>query len=111
VWLEDAAWSPAGDRLALSYDFGALGLVGVLGGAVATIDLPGDDEVHALAWSPDGRSIAIAHAADFGTGVSLAVLGVATRRLRELRSLGLGEATELAWSPDGARIAYAVRTF
>jgi dipeptidyl aminopeptidase/acylaminoacyl peptidase len=110
VWIEDAAWAPGGDRLALSYDFAALGLLGALGGSMTTIDLPGDDEVHALAWSPDGRSIAIAHAADFEAGVSLGVMDLAGRRLRALRRLGPGEVTELAWSPDGVRVAYALRT-
>jgi Tol biopolymer transport system component len=110
VWLGDAAWSPVGDRIALSYDFDAVGLVAAAGGLVTTIDLPGQDELHALAWSPDGRSLGLAHSPDFDSDLRLSVLDPATRRLRSLRTLGRGEANEVAWSPDGSRIAYAVRS-
>ena len=109
VWLGEAAWSPAGDRIALSYDFDAVGLVGAGGGLVTTIDLPGDDELHALAWSPDGASVALAHSPDFDSEIRLSVLDLATRRLRTLRALGRGEGNELAVAPDGTRVAYAVR--
>jgi Tol biopolymer transport system component len=109
VWLGEAAWSPSGRRIALSYDFNAIGLVGAAGGLVATIDLPGDDEVHALAWSPDAASLALAHSPDFDSDLRLSVLDLATRRLHTLRTLGPGEGNELAWSPDGIRIAYTVR--
>jgi len=111
VWLGEAAWSPAGDRIAMSYDFRALGLVSAGGGLVTTLVLPGQDELHALAWSPDGASVALAHAEDFEEdALDLGIMDLAGRRLRTLRRLGHGEANELAWSPDGARIAYAVRT-
>jgi Tol biopolymer transport system component len=109
VWLGEAAWSPAGDRVAMSYDFNAIGLIGASGGLLTTIDLPGDDELHALAWSPDSASLALPHSPDFDSRVQLSVLDLAVRRLRTVRTLGPGEATEVAWSPDGARIAYAVR--
>jgi len=109
VWLGEAAWSPAGDRIAMSYDFNAVGLVAGAGGLVSTFDLPGNDEVHALAWSPDAASLALEHSPAFEDALRLSVLDVAGRRLRSLRTLGPGEGNEVAWSPDGARIAYAVR--
>jgi dipeptidyl aminopeptidase/acylaminoacyl peptidase len=109
VWLGDAAWSPAGDRIAMSYDFDAVGLVAGAGGLMSTIDLPGDDELHALAWAPDAASLALLHSPDFESDLRLSVLDVAGRRLRVLHTLGPGEGNEVAWSPDGAWIAYAVR--
>jgi Tol biopolymer transport system component len=108
--LGEAAWSPSGERIAMSYDFRALGLVSAGGGLLTTLVLPGQDELHALAWSPDGASVALAHAQDFEEdALDLGIMDLAGRRLRMLRRLGHGEANELAWSPDGARIAYAVR--
>jgi Tol biopolymer transport system component len=109
VWLGEAAWSPAGDRIAMSYDFNAVGLVAGAGGLVSTFDLPGNDEVHALAWSRDAASLALEHSPGFDSDLRLSVLDVTGRRLRALRTLGPGEGNEVAWSPDGARIAYAVR--
>jgi Tol biopolymer transport system component len=103
------AWSSSG-RLAGVFEFQQLSLVDA--GRLRRVPLAEDwcDEVHALAWSPDGASLAVATSADFGNDdVRLAVVaadGSAPERL--LRTIGKGEVDTLAWSPDGARIAYAI---
>jgi dipeptidyl aminopeptidase/acylaminoacyl peptidase len=110
-WLGVAAWAPAGERIAMSYDFTSLGTVNAAGGATTTQALPDQRELHALAWSPDGTSLALAYSRDLvEDSIQLGVLDVATGSLRPLHMLGPGEANELAWSPDGTRIAYGVRT-
>ena len=57
----------------------------------------------ALAWSPDGRRIAVAATA--GRGDAVVIVDVATRITRELRIPGADAVLTVAWSPDGRSLA------
>jgi dipeptidyl aminopeptidase/acylaminoacyl peptidase len=60
----------------------------------------------ALAWSADGRRLAIAAERARGAGTTIALVDGATGRvLRRFRVAGRAEA--LGWAPDGRRLAYA----
>jgi Tol biopolymer transport system component len=67
--------------------------------ADAPDELPG----RGLAWSPDGRKLAIV--ASRGRRYRLVVADLRTRRLRSPRT-GRGRPSDLDWSPDGRRIAF-----
>ena len=56
-----------------------------------------------LAWSPDGQTLAVAVTS--GPGDAVALVDVATGRVRELRPDGVDAVRSVAWSPDGARLA------
>ena len=105
--LLGVAWSQ-GDRLAGVFEFQQLSLVE--GDRLERVPLAQDwcDEVHALAWSPDGGSIAVAHAQDFGGDDVLLTVVSPGGAQRVVRSLGKGEVNALAFSPDGRRLVYAI---
>lgn len=58
-----------------------------------------------LAWSPDGATLAVAVTS--GPGDAVALLDVASGRVRELRPAGVHAIASVAWSPDGERLALA----
>lgn len=104
-------WSPDDSTL----------VVGARGGAIHAIDsatgersqlvqLPGRniDSVDELAWSPDGKQLAIR--VDFGTHSPLFVVDADGSDVRELATTtpNNDRIGSFAWSPDGSRIAYIV---
>ncbi|HEX9951845.1 MAG TPA: peptidase S9 [Rubricoccaceae bacterium] len=56
-----------------------------------------------LAWSPDGRTLAVAVTS--GPSDAIAFVDVATGTVRLVRPRGLDAVLALAWSPDGERLA------
>jgi RNA polymerase sigma factor (sigma-70 family) len=72
------------------------------GNRVGTISRGFNHPVHAFAWSPDGKEIAVGYA----DGVRV----YESATLKENRKLDLKNATALAWSPDGKTLAAACET-
>ncbi|HEX8298143.1 MAG TPA: BamA/TamA family outer membrane protein [Rubricoccaceae bacterium] len=56
-----------------------------------------------LAWSPDGRTLAVAVTS--GPSDAIAFVDVATGSVRLVRPVGLDAVLALAWSPDGEHLA------
>jgi dipeptidyl aminopeptidase/acylaminoacyl peptidase len=65
--------------------------------------------VHALAFSPDGKNLAVGSGTGYPvsgeTNGSVAVWDVATRKLRHVLSSPESQVNALAWSPDSSRLA------
>lgn len=105
------AWSPSGRLLAyFGRDRGRLSVyvVRAAGGGLRRVakriaDAPDLSLGDGLAWSPDGRRLAIAASRD--PRYRLVVADVRTRRLRRLDT-GRGRPSEPDWSPDGRTIAF-----
>ncbi|WP_412068429.1 peptidase MA family metallohydrolase [Rubrivirga sp. IMCC43871] len=57
-----------------------------------------------LAWSPDGRRLAVAVTS--GPGDALALVDVETREVESIRPPGVDAVVSVAWSPDGTHIAF-----
>jgi Tol biopolymer transport system component len=57
-----------------------------------------------LAWSPDGRRLAVAVTS--GPGDAVALVDVETGDVEEVRPAGVDAVVSVAWSPDGARLAF-----
>lgn len=116
------SWSPDGTLVAFSvfvYSCPA-GQCGQLGGSFSRLKMldtrtmqvtsVGTLQVQSLAWSPDGRRIALAAwgAGPFGRG-GLHVMNADGSNVRFLgASLGSYSAAGIAWSPDGGRLALAL---
>lgn len=114
--LSGAAFSPSGDRLALVAS-------DVRGDRLVVLDLVGQtppqtlveagpglplDALHggrALAWSPDGRRIALGAAAP--TRDVVVFVDPGTHRITTLDAPGFDRLTALAWRPDGQALALA----
>ena len=62
------------------------------------------DEFRGIAWSPDGRSIALAARVE-GSGFDVWIVNVKTGRAASIAS-GADYETNPVWSPDGSRVAY-----
>lgn len=62
-----------------------------------------DGGVNAIAWSPDGRRLAVVRSAD-KAGLYIGTLGGAWRRVSQQAQL------QPAWSPDGTKLAFATNT-
>src|SRR5262249_18281841 len=94
------SWSPDGKWIAYAGD-GGLSEV-LADGSGKRLLVRGD--VVAVAWSPDGRSIAFEQ--ESGKRATLALLGLADRRVRAVATLG--SAGAVAWSPNSRWLAYTV---
>jgi len=56
-----------------------------------------------IAWSPDGKELAVAFKKDQLSVISMA--SGKTRRIADLKDMGLTEVYDLLWSPDGKNLA------
>ncbi len=100
------AWSPDSKHLAfIVFEKGDnyLGVVDADNGRIQEIRVPGVDAITNIAWSPDGRTIAIAGQ---DTGVSdLFLFDIDSKQVRRLTSDKFAD-MQPAWSPDGHTIAF-----
>lgn len=81
------------------------GEVGVLDLEDDTTDVLSDDDVTAVAFSPDGTEVVLERAgAYFTSGARLSVVDLASGAARDLESVG-ALAGPAAWSPDGRLVA------
>jgi hypothetical protein len=82
------AWSADGKRLAFNRGFaGDVVVVGVDGGGLRRLHLPGVGRVQALSWSPDGRRLALEDERRTNIG-RIWVVGVDARGLRRVAGVG-----------------------
>ena len=106
-----AAWSPDGQRLAVTAAPSAEGapsrilVVDANGQGLTEIARLDERYVHTVAWSPMGDLIAFV---EMEQSSGLADLYVVNPDGSGLRSLAQGENLGLAWSPDGRRLAVAL---
>jgi Periplasmic component of the Tol biopolymer transport system len=100
------SWSPDSRRLAfIVFEKGDnyLGIVDVETGKTENIRVPGIDAINHVAWSPDGRTIALSGQK---TGVSdLFLYDLDSHEVRQLTSDKYAD-LQPAWSPDGRKIAF-----
>jgi WD40 repeat protein len=100
--VEHIAFSPNGDTLASSSDDGTIDLwntQGTLLGGLANTSI-------AVAFSPDGRTLALSTRA--ASGYVIAMYAMPTRTL--IRQLPVPGIAALAFSPDGTTLAVAIRS-
>ncbi len=93
----DPLWSPTSAKVAYLVQ-GSLHLVSTAGGKSRTL-VPGKVE-NVFGWSPNGRYVAFALAGRNGS--KLAVVNVATRKVRTL--LRLNDSPTASWAPDSLRL-------
>jgi serine/threonine protein kinase/Tol biopolymer transport system component len=106
---DDLAFSPNGQQAAFTWDGETGGdahvyikLIGT-GSALALSSEPGPDS--SPAWSPDGRSIAYAHAADRMEILTVPALGGAKRKVASIAAAAPdGNSRVVTWSPDGSSL-------
>ena len=110
------AWSPDGQRIAVSGQHGGIGDLFVYTLATGDVQQLTDDRYAELhpAWSPDGKSITFA--TDRGPGTNfdslthaqmrIAVMDVATKKIRLLPLFNTGKAINPQYSTDGAFIYF-----
>jgi Tol biopolymer transport system component len=100
------AWSPDSKRLAfVTFEKGDnyLGIVNVDGGKIQHIRVPGVDSINNVAWSPDGKTIAMSAQT---TAVSdLFLYDLDTNQVRRLTSDKYAD-LQPAFSPDGRTLAF-----
>ncbi|HJT17302.1 MAG TPA: BamA/TamA family outer membrane protein [Thermoanaerobaculia bacterium] len=100
------AWSPDSKELAfVVFEKGDnyLGIVDVDGGHYRDVRIPGIDAINNVAWSPDGRTIAISGQQ---TGSSdLFLYDLTTKQVRRLTNDRYAD-MEPAFSPDGKTLAF-----
>jgi WD40 repeat protein/serine/threonine protein kinase len=98
------AWNPVRPTIAVANGIGKVDLVDTETGARSSISNLGPDRLGALAWSPDGRRLAVA---PWGWSKVVKVVEAATGR--ELASLGDLNYTKksVSWSPDGRKLLCA----
>lgn len=105
-----SAPSPDGRRIAYTWFSNAanafeLRVVGIDGTGQQVLFSRPFEYVFQLAWMPDGRSIAIAYKRADGTH-QIAVVTLADRKLRALRTFDWRAVTRISVSPDGRHLAY-----
>jgi hypothetical protein len=97
--------SVSGDRLAVVRDLNGVTLLAP-GGMPRALSPPADcDGVQALAWAPDGTTLAVAYHDPRGTHVALLQTGPWGAPPRTVADLGSVEVGQMAFSPDGAALA------
>jgi Tol biopolymer transport system component len=95
-------WSPTSAMVAYQVQGGSLHLVSAAGGKSRTL-VPGRVE-NVFGWSPNGRYVAFAQAGRNGS--KLAVVNVATRKVRAL--LRLYGSPAASWAPDSLHLVVNV---
>ena len=98
VSLPKVAWHPDGRRLACAEFYGNLRIVGDFerpGAPLLEVKL---DAIEGLAWSPDGRWLAVV------TNEGLVVFDSENLETTRRPVAARGALCELAWSPDGSRL-------
>jgi len=106
-FIESAgAWAPDSHRLAVitfSKGDNFLSIVDTESGKIENLQVPGLEAINNVAWSPDGKTIAIAGQT---TGVSdLFLYNLDTRQVRRLTADKFAD-LQPAWSPDGKTLAF-----
>jgi Tol biopolymer transport system component len=78
---------------------------------VSQINLPSKLHFIALAWAPNGETIALTKSffGESDSGANIYLLDVTSRALDLFMEAPLGGATVLSWSPDGKQLAYRRR--
>jgi Tol biopolymer transport system component len=105
-----SAPSPDGKRVAYAWfsnaaDAFELRVVGIDGNGAQTLFSRRSEYVVHLAWMPDGRAIAIAYKRSDGTH-QIAIVTLADRTVRPLRTFDWRSVTRISVSPDGRYMAY-----
>jgi WD40 repeat protein len=102
-------WSPRGDRLAIGDENGLMHIYDANGKALKTVGAFGSGAVRDVAFSPDGRILAIFS----DKGVFLLATDSPNADPRPIHDgtskPGIQHSANLAWSPDGMRLATATR--
>ena len=106
--LLEAAWSPDGQRLAVTVGTKWMSRIFVYDIATGKRRplRPALDAASSPAWSPDGTRIAFT-AWTYHAGVQVYITSVEGRRWQRLTRCVPGECGSPSWSPDGHRIAYS----
>jgi TolB protein len=116
--LNNASWSPDGDRLAFDHNFSVfhprpgrrVEIVPADGGKPKGLTPLGISAGDGPEWSPDGGTLVFRTNADSedGTGSQIVTIGVDGGRLRRLDPFGdKRPVRSSAWSPDGEWIVFA----
>ncbi|MES5823372.1 helix-turn-helix domain-containing protein [Streptomyces sp. RG80] len=101
----EAVFSPDGTRLAFVGERGSVRIWHLSTGAVRTVHTGEGQSVRALAFTPDGRTLAVVDIETDGEQVTL--LDVATGRTLRTIKPGARSPLSLAFSPDGHTLATA----
>ncbi|MEO8191460.1 MAG: winged helix-turn-helix domain-containing protein [Acidobacteriota bacterium] len=106
------AWSPDGQRIAFTRTRGAdcgIVLIYALGGAERSLAPCGDRDYRRLAWSPDGRWLALAVRDPETSSLRIELLSPETLERRRVTSPppGMLGDTSAAFSPNGRDIAFS----
>ena len=95
-------WSPDGKIVQYIIPTGGKGILHLIpaSGGKEIMRLEAFDDI---AWSPDGKEIAVAFKNNQLSVIS--IVSGKTRRIADLKDMGLTEVYDLCWSPDGRNLA------
>ncbi|MGI5196094.1 WD40 repeat domain-containing protein [Streptomyces sp. CA-288835] len=104
--IDTAVFSPDGTRLAIVDIEGTVRIWHLSTGALHTVHTDHDRPVRAVAFAPDGRTLAVVHNEDRG-GDQLTLLDATTGRTQHTIKTSAWSSLSLAFSPDGHTLATA----